>query len=85
MLETDPAGLPAHQIALENDRKEMAILGARLLEPQPDVQETLGAVSDAPLRGAIARCKAWRVACQQGLTWALQVQAWWARSHRKHG
>ena len=44
MLQTDAAGLPAHQIALETDKKDMAILGARLLEPQPAVQETLGAV-----------------------------------------
>ena len=36
----------------------MAILGARLLEPQPAVQETLGAVLMRNQAG-IVRCKAW--------------------------
>ena len=77
MLQTDPAGLPAHQIALEADKKDMAILGARLLEPQPAVQETLGAVlmrnqgGDSPLQSLVS-------SVSQGLTWALQVHAWWA-------
>ena len=77
ILQTDPAGLPAHQIALESDKKDMAILGARLLEPQPAVQETLGAVlmrnqgGDSPLQSLVS-------SVSQGLTWALQVQAWWA-------
>ena len=77
MLQTDPAGLPAHQIALEGDKKDMAILGARLLEPQPAVQETLGAVlmrnqgGDSPLQSLVS-------SASQGLTWALQVHCWWA-------
>ena len=77
MLQVDSAGLPAHQIALENDRKDMAILGARLLEPQPAVQETLGAVlmrnqgGDSPLQSLVS-------SVSQGLTWALQVHAYWA-------
>jgi hypothetical protein len=77
MLETNPAGLPAHQLALEADKKDMAILGARLLEPQPAVQETLGAVlmrnqgGDSPLQSLVS-------SVSQGLTWALQVHAWWA-------
>lgn len=77
MLQTDPAGLPAHQIALEADKKDMAILGARLLEPQPAVQETLGAVlmrhqgGDSPLQSLVS-------SVSQGLTWALQVHAYWA-------
>ena len=55
----------------------MAILGARLLEPQPAVQETLGAVlmrnqgGDSPLQSLVS-------SVSQGLTWALQVHAWWA-------
>jgi hypothetical protein len=77
MLETNPAGLPAHQIAMETDKKDMAILGARLLEPQPAVQETLGAVlmrnqgGDSPLQSLVS-------SVSQGLTWALQAHAWWA-------
>jgi hypothetical protein len=77
MLETNPAGLPAHQLALEADKKDMAILGARLLEPQPAVQETLGAVlmrnqgGDSPLQSLVS-------SVSQGLTWALQVSGWWA-------
>ena len=77
MLQTDPAGLPAHQIALEADKKDMAILGARLLEPQPAVQETLGAVlmrnqgGDSPLQSLVS-------SVSQGLTWALQVSGWWS-------
>jgi Domain of unknown function (DUF4055) len=77
MLETNPAGLPAHQVALEADKKDMAILGARLLEPQPAVQETLGAVlmrnqgGDSPLQSLVS-------SVSQGLTWALQTHCWWA-------
>ena len=77
MLETNPAGLPAAQIALEADKSDMAILGARLLEPQPAVQETLGAVlmrnqgGDVPLQSLVS-------SVSQGLTWALQVSAFWA-------
>ena len=77
MLETNPAGLPAHQLALEADKRDMAILGARLLEPQPAVQETLGAVlmrnqgGDSPLQSLVS-------SVSQGLTWALQVEAYWA-------
>ena len=77
MLETNAAGLSAHQIALEADKKDMAILGARLLEPRPDVQETLGAVlmrnqgGDSPLQSLVS-------SVSQGLTWALQVHTWWA-------
>jgi Domain of unknown function (DUF4055) len=77
MLETNPAGLPAQQVALEADKRDMAILGARLLEPQPAVQETLGAVlmrnqgGDSPLQSLVS-------CVSQGLTWALQVSAFWA-------
>ena len=42
MLETDPAGLPGAQIALEADKKDMAILGARLLSPSPPCRRRWG-------------------------------------------
>ena len=77
MLETNPAGLPAHQVALEADKKDMAILGARLLEPQPAVQETATAIlmrnqgGDSPLQSLVS-------SVSQGLMWALQVHTWWA-------
>ena len=53
-----PCRAPAHQIALENDQQRHGHLGARLLEPQPAVQETLGAVLMRN-QGGIVRCKAW--------------------------
>ena len=77
MLQTDPAGLPAFQIALENDKHDAAIVGARLLEERPDVQETLGAVvmrhqsGDSPMQSLVS-------SVSQALTWCLQVHGWWA-------
>lgn len=43
-MEYQGMGLESHERAMENDKLEMATLGARLLEQMPDTQETLGAV-----------------------------------------
>ena len=43
-LEYQGMGLESHERAMDNDKVEMATLGARLLEEPPEVQETLGAV-----------------------------------------
>src|SRR5262249_40417743 len=77
LLEFHGHGLQPHEHALDQDLKMMAALGARLLEGPPTVQETAKGVqwrmggSDSPMQSLIS-------ICSQGLTWALQVHAWWA-------
>lgn len=75
-LEFQGAGLSSHVAAMQTDKEEMAILGARLLESTPDVQETLGAVRLRQLgeQGALA---SWARVAAQGVTQLLQYHAWW--------
>ena len=44
LLEFQGQGLIPHEKAMDNDKREMATLGARLLEEMPDTSETLGQV-----------------------------------------
>jgi Domain of unknown function (DUF4055) len=77
VLSGDPAGLPAHQIAMDTDRKEMATLGARLLEAAPEVTETATA-NQSRVSGAESPIQTLLSTVSQGLTQALQTHAWWA-------
>lgn len=77
MLEFQGQGLQSHERALETDIKNMAALGARLVESAPHIAETATSVrqrtegSDSPLQTLISNASA-------ALTKALQVHAWWA-------
>jgi Domain of unknown function (DUF4055) len=77
ILAGDPATPSAHERALEADRKEMATLGARLLEAAPQVAETLGA-NVSRLSGAESPIQTLLSTVSQGITAALQTHAWWA-------
>jgi hypothetical protein len=72
----DAAGLPAHQIALKTDKEEMAVLGARLLQGAPSVQETATANLNR-LSGADSPVQSLVTTVSQGLSQALQLHAWW--------
>jgi hypothetical protein len=77
MLEFHGQGLQSHERALEQDIKNMAALGARLLEGAPLVQETATAIksrtqgTESPLQSLVTTVS-------HGLTQALQTHAWWA-------
>lgn len=76
ILANDPAGLPAYQIAMEQDIKDMAAKGARMLEGPPSIQETATANQNR-LTGADSPVQSLVTSVSYGLTWALQVHAWW--------
>jgi hypothetical protein len=75
--ETTGHGITAMEHAIQEDHAVMAGLGARLLEAPPQVQETAAGVNwrmagtDSPMQSLVS-------VASQGLTWALQVHAWWA-------
>ena len=75
-MEYQGMGLQSHERAMENDKIEMATLGARLLEERPDVQETLGAVQ---LRhsGDTGSLRSLANLTSQGLTQVLQWHHYW--------
>jgi hypothetical protein len=76
MVEFHGHGLGPLENALKEDMQMMAALGARMLEGQPEVQETAAGVnwrmagSDSPVQALVS-------VASQGLTWALQVHGWW--------
>src|SRR5262249_55922806 len=77
LLEFHGHGLQPHVTALETDIKNMAALGARLLEGAPVVQETATAVglrlegAESPMQGLVKTGS-------QALSQAVQIHAWWA-------
>jgi hypothetical protein len=75
-LEFQGAGLSSHKDAMDTDKKEMATLGTRLLEAEPDVAETLGAVQlrQSGEHGALA---AWAQVQAEGVMRLLRWHAWW--------
>lgn len=77
MLEFSGTGLGAIKVAMGDKEKQMAVLGARLLEPQAMVQETAAAVT---MRHSDEHANLRTVAqsIETGLTLVLQVVAWWA-------
>lgn len=76
MLEFSGTGLGAIVIAMDEKKKQMASLGARLLEDTPMVNETATA---ARMRhtGETASLKTVAQALEQGLTQMLQIAVWW--------
>lgn len=76
MLEFSGAGLGAIVAAMEEKKKQMATLGARLLEDAPTTAETASAVK---LRhgGETASLRTVAQSLEQGLTQALQMCVWW--------
>lgn len=70
-------GIPGMENAIKEDLMLMAALGARLLEGPPQTQETATGVQWR-LAGADSPTQALISVVSQGLTWALQVHAWWA-------
>jgi hypothetical protein len=76
MLEFTGQGLKAIVEAMEEKKKQMAALGARLLEDPSSTAETLGAVK---LRhsGETASLKTVAQSLEQALTDILQIILWW--------
>lgn len=76
LVEFHGQGLQPHENAMKEDLEIMAALGARLLEGPPRTQETATGVqwrlagADSPTQSLIS-------VVNQGLTWALQVHAYW--------
>ena len=76
MLEFQGKGLESHEKAMEADIKNMAALGARLLEGMPLVQETATGVMQRQ-QGSDSPAKSLAKTISMGLTQALQIHAWW--------
>jgi hypothetical protein len=76
MLEFNGKGLEAIASAMEEKKKQMATLGARLLEDAPTTAETASAVK---LRhgGETASLKTVAQSLEQGFTQVLQMCVWW--------
>jgi hypothetical protein len=76
LLEFHGHGLGPFEHVLLEDLKMMASFGAKLLEGPPTVAETATGVqwrlggSDSPMQSLVS-------ICSQGITWALQVHAYW--------
>lgn len=76
ILEYQGHGLQSHERAMNNDKVEMATLGARLLEEEPDTQETLGAVQIRH-SGETGSLKSVANLVSEGLTRVLRWHHWW--------
>lgn len=76
MLEFSGAGLASLVTSMDKKEKQMAVLGARLLEDQAQVQETASAVR---MRHADEHANLRTVAgaIESGLTLVLEVFTWW--------
>lgn len=76
MLEFTGSGLKSIVDAMEEKKKQMATLGARLLEDAPTTSETAAAVK---LRhgGETASLKTVAQSLEQGFTIMLQICVWW--------
>lgn len=70
-------GLEPQRKALEDDIREMATKGARILEAAPLIQETLGAVINRT-QGAESPLQILIRTVSEGITQALRWHAWWA-------
>lgn len=76
MLEFTGEGLKSLVAAMDEKKKQMAVLGARLLEDVPNVDETATAVT---LRrgGEHASLRTVANALEQAMTMLLQIVVWW--------
>jgi hypothetical protein len=82
MLEFSGSGLGAIVAAMEEKKKQMASLGARLLEDAPAVNETAAAVRMRHT-GETASLKTVAQSLEQGLTQILQICVWWQTTDEK--
>lgn len=82
MLEFAGTGLGAIVTAMEDKKKMMAALGARLLEDAASVAETAMAVKMRHA-GETATLKTIAQSLEQGLTLLLQIVVWWAGTDEK--
>lgn len=82
MLEFTGTGLAAIVMAMDEKKKQMATLGARLLEDAPNTQETASAVK---LRhsGETASLRTVAQSLEQGFTQILQMCLWWQGTDAK--
>ena len=76
MLEFQGAGLKSIVTAMEEKKNQMATLGARVLEMQPQHAETATAITIRHA-GEYASLRTMAQAGEQGLTMALQIAVWW--------
>lgn len=76
LLEYQGHGLESHERAMDNDKAEMATLGARLLEEQPATTETLGAVQIRH-SGETGSLRSMANLVSEGLTQLLRWHHWW--------
>ena len=76
LVEFHGQGLQPHETAIKADLEMMAMFGASILQGPPQAQETATSVawrmsgSDSPVQSLVS-------VVSQGMTWALQVAAWW--------
>lgn len=82
MLEFTGQGLSAFVVAMDEKKKQMAMLGARLMEDTPTINETATAVRMRHT-GETASLKTIAQALEMGFTQVLQFCAWWAASDAK--
>lgn len=82
MLEFQGTGLATIKAAMDDKRKQMAALGARLLEEQPAANETAQAVK---LRhsGEAATLVSTAQAIERGLTYIVRTMLWWLGTEAK--
>jgi len=82
MLEFSGNGLGSIKEAMADKQKQMAVLGARMLEDVPNVNETASAVS---LRhsGEHASLRTVTQSIELGLQMVLQIVAWWKGTEAK--
>jgi hypothetical protein len=76
MLEFHGQGLGAVRESLEDSKREMAVMGARLLEEQPRVNETATGVMMRQ-SGDISILRTLAASASSALTKALRWDAWW--------
>lgn len=76
MLEFSGAGLDAIVAAMDEKKKQMAVIGARMLEDVPIVDETATAVV-IRRSGENASLRTVANAVEQALTFVLQIVVWW--------
>ena len=81
MLEFTGKGLESLANAMEEKKKQMAALGARLLEDAPSTQETATAVRIRH-SGETATLKTVAQSQEMGFSMALQVMLWWAGAEK---
>jgi hypothetical protein len=79
VVAASPDAVGPLQAYLDTKKKEMASLGAKALEAQPDTAETASAVAMRHA-GEHATLRTVAEVVEQGLTMALRIAVWWSGS-----